>query len=110
MEFAKMNAAIAETPVGRILTTLPPRECAALPINTAADYLGVGRTTIYELLKQGLIRSIRVRSRNLILRSSLDDYVKSLSAYSSPGNRRPIPFVPCGHSAGHNVMEKITWF
>jgi excisionase family DNA binding protein len=74
-----MRATTVDTSAGRIFMPLPPEQCAALPINSAAEYLGVGRTTIYALLKVGMIRSNRIGTRNLVLRSSLDDYVKSLS-------------------------------
>lgn len=75
-----MRARVQDTPAGKIFVPLAPEQCAALPINTAGEYLGVGRTTIYDLLKRGCIRSIRIGSRNLVLRRSLDDYLKSLSA------------------------------
>jgi len=55
-----MKATSVDTPVGKIFVPLGPEQCAALPINTAAEYLGVGRTTIYDLLKKGFIRSIRI--------------------------------------------------
>jgi excisionase family DNA binding protein len=72
-----MKQHVAETPIGQVFTSLPPSSCAALPINTAGEYIGVGRTMIYELLKKGAIRSVRVGSRNLVLRSSLDEYIQS---------------------------------
>jgi excisionase family DNA binding protein len=82
-----MKPQIADTPVGRIFTRVPPENCAGLGINDAGDYLGVGRTTIYDLLKKGFIKSIRVGSRNIVLRSSLDDYIHSLQSKSESGSR-----------------------
>jgi excisionase family DNA binding protein len=57
---------------------LPPQDCAALSVNDSADYLGISRSQIYNLLRAGLIKSAHIGSRNVILRTSLDEYLKSL--------------------------------
>jgi hypothetical protein len=49
---------------------IPPQDCAALPINDAAEYLGVSRSQTYNLLRAG----------HVVLRSSCDEYLKSLLA------------------------------
>jgi excisionase family DNA binding protein len=59
---------------------IPPQDCAALPINDAAEYLGVSRSQTYNLLRAGLIKSVHIGSRNVVLRSSCDEYLKSLLA------------------------------
>lgn len=64
-------------------TTEPP---AFLSVKDAQRYLGgIGRTTLYYLLKKGEIKGthIRVRGnirgRRMVLRESLEDYVKRIS-------------------------------
>jgi excisionase family DNA binding protein len=69
-----------ETSGFAVYRSLPPGACAALPINDAAEYVGISRSSIYNLLRAGLIKSVRIGSRNVILRASLDEYLKSLMA------------------------------
>jgi excisionase family DNA binding protein len=59
---------------------IPPEDCARLPINDAASYLGISRSTVYNLLNAKKIKSVRIGSRNVVLRSSCDEYLKSLMA------------------------------
>jgi excisionase family DNA binding protein len=75
LEAGAVRPTVVETPAGRIVSGLPPEQCAGLPINAAADYLGVGRTSIYTLLNNGSIKSVRILGRNIVLRSSLDEYI-----------------------------------
>jgi excisionase family DNA binding protein len=75
-----MKPETIETPVGRIVAGLAPQDCAGLPINAAADYLGIGRSSVYNLLAEGLIKSVQIRGRRIVLRASLDDYLKKLSS------------------------------
>jgi excisionase family DNA binding protein len=55
---------------------------AGLTINDASTYGGWGRSTTYTLINSGLIRAVRVRGRTVVLRASIDDYLKSLQAAS----------------------------
>jgi excisionase family DNA binding protein len=47
-------------------------------IHEAARVLGVGRTTLYGLLKNGKIESVKIGMRNLVVAESLAAYVESL--------------------------------
>ena len=46
------------------------------PIPEAARRLGVGRTTIYTLIKDGDLKSIKIRNRHLIIRASITDLIQ----------------------------------
>lgn len=47
-------------------------------LNTAAQTIGVCRATFYELLNQGLIESVKIGTRRLIVQESLIAYVEGL--------------------------------
>lgn len=49
---------------------------AGYAIEEAADYLGVSRRTIYNLLERGALEAYRVGSRRLITRDSIERYVR----------------------------------
>lgn len=51
-----------------------------LSLNDAARAIGVCRATFYELLNQGLIESVKIGTRRLIVQESLISYVESLQA------------------------------
>lgn len=44
----------------------------------AAALLSVGRTTIYELIGSGSLRTIKIGSRRLVARRDLEDFVAGL--------------------------------
>jgi excisionase family DNA binding protein len=48
----------------------------AISITEALDLSGLGKTTIYGLLKQNMIESIRVGRRRLIIFSSLKSFLE----------------------------------
>jgi excisionase family DNA binding protein len=54
-----------------------------LSLNDAAQSIGVCRATFYELLNQGLIESVKIGTRRLIVQESLIDYVKNLQDKNS---------------------------
>lgn len=47
---------------------------------------GIGRTTLYELAKQGEIQLVNIGRRAFITRESLDAYVVRLATGSPPGD------------------------
>ncbi len=49
-----------------------------LSLNDAAQTIGVCRATFYELLNQGLIESVKIGTRRLIVQKSLIAYVENL--------------------------------
>lgn len=48
---------------------IPPEQRDATDVETTAALLGVSRRTIYELITDGTLRSIKIRGRRLIPRS-----------------------------------------
>ena len=49
------------------------------PIPEAGRRLGVGRTTIYTLIKDGDLKSVKIRSRHLVIRASINQLIERLS-------------------------------
>ncbi|WNG92651.1 excisionase family DNA-binding protein [Mycobacterium sp. ITM-2016-00318] len=47
-------------------------------IKSAQDRLGVGRSTIFALLRSGELRSVQVRSRRLIPEQAIVDFINRL--------------------------------
>jgi excisionase family DNA binding protein len=56
---------------------MPTDQRQALRVLDAADYLGVGKTTLYELARDGHVTTIKLGGRRLFLRESLDKLVAS---------------------------------
>jgi excisionase family DNA binding protein len=57
------------------LTTLinePPR---CLRVDDAARVLNVGRSTVYDLIRSGRLRSIKIGRRRLVPREALDAFI-----------------------------------
>jgi excisionase family DNA binding protein len=70
---APREAPVQELPVAQ--TASPTK--ATMSINEAARYLGVGRSTPYELVRTGQLQSIRVGRQILIPVRALDAYIDS---------------------------------
>lgn len=49
------------------------------PIPDACEILGVGRSMVFELIKSGELRSVKVGRRRLISSEALEEYIRSLS-------------------------------
>ena len=65
------------------LYEMPPQARAALSINDTATYLGIGRSMVYNLLRDGMIKNVHIRGRNVVLRQSCDEYLQTLSENSN---------------------------
>ena len=63
-----------------VLSVKPPeREPALLlKIEDAARLLGVGRTTLFDLIGQGRIQTVRVGRRRLVVRAGLERFVEEI--------------------------------
>jgi excisionase family DNA binding protein len=61
----------AQTPLPQV----SPHEKLAYQINEAVQVSGLGRTTLYELIKSGKIRTMKAAGRRLILRSDLEAFL-----------------------------------
>ena len=57
-----------------------PRELYGplLSVKQAAEYLGIGRTRIYQMLNSDELEHIKDKKKNLIAKSVLDDYIETL--------------------------------
>lgn len=49
------------------------------PVDFAAVRLGVGRTTVYELIRADELRSVKIRGRRLVPESAIAEYIASLA-------------------------------
>lgn len=65
-----------------------PQEKLAFNIPEVCAATGVGRTTVYEAIKAGALKSIMVGGRRLVRREALANWLDGQSG-SSPGNGRP---------------------
>lgn len=50
-------------------------EPVAYSINDAAAASGLGRTTVYGLLKAGMLKRVKIGARTVILRSDLEQFL-----------------------------------
>lgn len=50
----------------------------SMTIDDAVQYCGIGRTKLYELVKDGMLTPKKVGRRTIILTEQLDEYVRSL--------------------------------
>ena len=55
------------------------------PIPDAAQVLGIGRSTLYELIADKKISTIKIGRRTLISQDELERYVRTLTAESEAG-------------------------
>lgn len=49
------------------------------PIPDASEQLGIGRSTMYELIAEGTLRTVKIGRRTLIPHEELERYVRALS-------------------------------
>ena len=65
-------------------TTTPPTSGAGLPrllsIKQAVYQLGLGRSSIYELLAAGKLRSVKIGRRRCIPREAIDELIAGLAS------------------------------
>jgi len=52
----------------------------SLTIDDATTYCGIGRTKLYELIREGKLTARKAGKRTLLLTEELDAYVRSLPA------------------------------
>lgn len=51
---------------------LSTKERGALNVRAAAQYLSIGRSSVYELVKDRKVRDVKIAGRRVILREDLD--------------------------------------
>jgi len=49
-----------------------------LSVDEAVEYLGVGRSTLYELMREGALVFCKVRGRTILRRCDLDEYMEQM--------------------------------
>ena len=57
------------------LAERPTSAALSVSVDEAAQLLGVGRTTVFTLLEEGTIRSVKVGNRRLVPRKALDEFL-----------------------------------
>ena len=57
-----------------------------LTVEQAAVMLGLGRTPTYEMVMRGLIQSVKIGRRRLVVRQGLDAYISQLMSSQFPGS------------------------
>ena len=58
---------------------------AAFAIEEACQYINVSRATLYRLIGQGVIPSLHIRRRRLILKADLDQFLQERLAEAEAG-------------------------
>jgi len=73
-----------------------PATTTLLTVEQAAEALAVGRSTLYQLLQAGRLRSVKIGRCRRIPRQSLDEFVRGLASEPDTGGRAasPSPSVP----------------
>lgn len=66
--------------ISRSSSSVPLAERAALSVREASAYAGIGRTTLYDLIEKQVLRSVKVGSRRLVLRQSIDELLSQADA------------------------------
>lgn len=90
----------AAQPPGPRLKAQGPLPKLLFTVEEAAAVLGVGRTTVFGLLRDGRLGSVRIGASRRISMASLEAYVAQLMATDAcPGRIRGVPKVT---TAGHN--------
>ena len=65
-----------------------PQDKLAFNIPEVCAATGIGRTSVYEAIKNGALKSVMVGGRRLVRREALENWLDGQSG-SSPGNGRP---------------------
>jgi excisionase family DNA binding protein len=87
------------------------KPCEAVPKllltpEEAADALGVGRTTVYELLRTGAITSVRIGSSRRIPTSSVQEYVRGLTSQQTAARAEEFDRSPAGAGAADRTADR----
>lgn len=61
----------------------------AYPIREACEVLGIGRTSLYELLRSGALRARKHGKRTLILESDMRSWLEGLPTFTPPQAQAP---------------------
>ena len=56
----------------------PPLPIALLNIRAACQRLGIGRSRVYELLRDGELRAVKLGARTLVTSDSVENFIERL--------------------------------
>lgn len=79
------NASAAQTPGA------PPPTAVLLPVRTAAQMLGIGRTKAYELIEAGELELVHIGRSALVPADSVHAFVRRLRAAAIPAGPSGCP-------------------
>ncbi|CAM5334010.1 excisionase family DNA-binding protein [Streptomyces abikoensis] len=71
---------------GATITLAPRRRLHS--VATAAEILGIGRSSTYDEIRLGRLRTVRCGRRRLVPEEYIDEYVELLKAETSDAERR----------------------
>lgn len=57
-------------------SAVPFSERRCLSVEQTAEYLGLGRTTVFNMLRAGELQTLKIGARRLILRASADAFIE----------------------------------
>lgn len=67
---------------------IAPMQARLLPVEAVITQLGVGRSTVFELMSSQRLRSVKIGRRRLVPQSAVDDFVADLLASEPAGGNR----------------------
>jgi excisionase family DNA binding protein len=65
------------------MTALATERPRLIPVEEAARLLGIGRSTTYDLIRSGQLRSVKIGKRRLVPAFAVDEAIERLSQESS---------------------------
>jgi excisionase family DNA binding protein len=74
----------------------------------AAQVLGVGKSTVYQLLQRGKLRSVTVGKRRLVPRAAVLEYLGLPDLPASPEPSRSLASKPRGHLFKRRAEKGLT--
>ncbi|MEW6257786.1 MAG: excisionase family DNA-binding protein [Pseudomonadota bacterium] len=57
-------------------SAVPFSERRCLSVEQAASYIGLGRTSVFNLIRDGELQTIKVGQRRLVVRASADRFIE----------------------------------
>ena len=73
----------AKKSISEPIKSSEPRKPSVEPLlystGQAAELLGIGKTGVFQLIKEGRIKSVKVFSRRLISRQAIEDFIAELN-------------------------------
>lgn len=77
---AKLAETLADREAQPPAPARPTPERRLLTVEEAAEYLGVGRTLMYQLIKDGEIRTVQIHRLRRVPREAVDEYANRIES------------------------------